>query len=337
VVVPAACVAVSLIAAGVYTAWHAGDLRLNSLLRLVHMPAHDREQNVESVRFMEVLLQRTRPGDAVLLGPTLALAEWIAFDRQMVPIPYVRQDWRTFSTWMVENDVRHAVLDYESWDLRRPLLTQYWGFQDGLVASELPAGWDLVYPLSFPCNPCLFSFDGQSVVTLEPAHATDVQYGGAFTLLGYDLVLPSEHVGRAREILRSVREPHSQNDNPLRCDAPGFGALHRVSRAGNIVLYWQAAGPVADDIHVFVHLVDEHGNLAGQHDGVMAQGRLPAHTLMPGMIVRDNHPLPDLPTGTYALYAGMYRWETLERLPALQQGRPVPNAYPRVGEVVVSD
>ena len=294
--VPRGLVVASTIAAGVYVGWHVADLN-----QWAQMPAHDRRQNEGSVRFMDVLLDRAGAGDAVVLGPTLALADWLAFDRQILPIPYVRQDWRSFSTWMVEKGVRHVVLDYESWDLRRPLLAQYWDFKDGLAASELPAGWELVYPPSFPCNPCLFAFDGQSVVSLEPEHTTDVRYGDAFTLLGYDVVSPSSPAGQGE----------------------------------SVVLYWRATAPVEDDIHVFVHLLDDQGNLAGQHDSVMAGGRLPARTLMAGMIVRDPHPLPDLARDTYTLYVGMYRWETMERLPAVQQGRLVPDGYPQVGQVTL--
>jgi len=289
-------VVICLVQAGGYLGAHVTDLGLLTQIR-----THDRQENEDSVRFMEALIRRTHSGESIVLGPTHALAEWLAFDRKFLPIPYVRQDWHSFSTWMVKHGVRHVVLDYESWDQRRPLLAQYWDFQDGLVAPELPPGWTLLDPPLFPCNPCLFAFDGSSIITLEPEYPTAVRYEDSFALLGYD-----------------VEPPSPQADQSWR-----------------IVLYWQVLASVGDDVHIFVHLLDDAGQLVGQHDGVMAEGRLPAYHLTPNITVRDSHPLPPLPPGTYSLRIGMYRWETLERLPAVQQGQLVPEAYPQVGEVTV--
>lgn len=289
-------IVICLILPGVYLGWHLADLEL-----LAKMRAHDQHKNRENIHLMEAVIQRTRPGEAVVLGPTYALAEWLAFDREILPIPYVRQDWHSFSAWMVERGVRCVILDSPTWKRRRPLLAQYWDLHDGLVATELPPGWTLVDPPIYPCDPCLFAFDGASVVKSEPEYPTSVRYEDLFTLLGYDI------------------EP-----SPLQANQPW-----------RIILYWQVLSSTDEDIHVFVHLLDDSGELIGQHDGIMAQGRLPAYDLLPTTVVRDSHPLPSLPDGTYPLYIGLYRWETQERLSAIQREQPVLNAYPEVGKVKV--
>ena len=230
------------------------------------------------------------------------MAEWLAFDRQLLPIPYVRQDWHSFSTWLAAREVRYVVVDYESWDRRRLLLGQYFDYDLGLQAAELPPGWALVEPSAFPCNPCMFSYDGTSVADAVPAVPTALVYDDAFTLVGYD-VDPSP----------------PQPEQPWR-----------------VTLSWQALRVVEDDVHVFVHVVDQDGQLVAQHDSVMAEGRLPASLLVPHTTIRDSHPLPPLPPGHYSLYVGMYRWETLERLPAFDHGRAVPDAYPAAGDIVVA-
>ncbi len=271
-------------------------INLSNLPLWLDLPARDRVENSASVQFIDQLLARTRPGERVVLGPTLALADWLAFDRDILPIPYIRQDWRSFSAWAVENGVQAVVLDYESWDWRRPLLAQYFDFQDGLIAGELPAGWTLAYPAAMPCNPCLFAFDGTSTVDLEPDYPLGLRYGDTFALIGFDL------------------DP-----------------------AGRIVLFWQSLARTADDLHVFVHLLDAGGRLVGQHDSVMAEGRLPARVVMPNQIVRDVHPLPALPDGDYTLHAGLYEWATWQRLAAVSMAAPAPTDYPPIGLIRVQD
>ena len=89
-----------------------------------------------------------------------------------------------------------------------------------------------------------------------------------------------------------------------------------------VTLYWEASQRLDDssDIYfVFVHLLDAEGNLVAQHDGPPRSGYYPHQAWIPGEIVPDIHPLAldaQLPTGTYRLQVGMYRWPVLERLPA---------------------
>jgi 4-amino-4-deoxy-L-arabinose transferase-like glycosyltransferase len=86
-----------------------------------------------------------------------------------------------------------------------------------------------------------------------------------------------------------------------------------------VTLFWERTGPVDDDYHVFVHLADEEARVWGQHDGQPILGAHPTSQWAMGVVLPDSHPLQiDLqaPAGTYDLVVGMYRWPSLERLPA---------------------
>ncbi|GIK39820.1 MAG: hypothetical protein BroJett011_36530 [Chloroflexota bacterium] len=91
-----------------------------------------------------------------------------------------------------------------------------------------------------------------------------------------------------------------------------------------VILYWQAVTTMPLDYTVFVHLVDSAGKTVAQHDGQPSwEAPLPTSTWQPGETLQDRHLLalpPDLPSGTYHLEAGVYYWQTLERLPVVENG-----------------
>jgi hypothetical protein len=78
------------------------------------------------------------------------------------------------------------------------------------------------------------------------------------------------------------------------------------------------------DYTVFVHLVDSAGKTVAQHDGQPSwEVPLPTSTWQPGEMLQDRHLLTlpaDLPPGEYQLRAGVYYWQTLERLPVVEDG-----------------
>ncbi|MFN2138795.1 MAG: hypothetical protein ACK2UK_22755 [Candidatus Promineifilaceae bacterium] len=94
-----------------------------------------------------------------------------------------------------------------------------------------------------------------------------------------------------------------------------------VAKAGealDVTLYWQALSQPTEDYTVFVHLLDEAGEIVAAHDGMPAGGQFPTSAWRPGIPVADSHSLslpPDLAPGTYRLTAGLYLLETGERLP----------------------
>lgn len=90
----------------------------------------------------------------------------------------------------------------------------------------------------------------------------------------------------------------------------------------HLTLYWRARVDVESDYTVFVHLVDARETIVAQHDSQPDAGRYPTSQWLEGEIVEDEHALvttPDYQPGEYRLVAGLYFWESGERLPAYAQ------------------
>jgi len=112
----------------------------------------------------------------------------------------------------------------------------------------------------------------------------------------------------------------------------GYQLSSTVLRAGESLtatLIWETKLEVPEDYHVFVHLVNAHGQLVGQHDSPPLMGCLPTSSWPTETRIPDLHPIqlqPDLAPGEYLVVAGMYRWPSVEQLPALRaNGSPWPD------------
>ncbi len=95
-------------------------------------------------------------------------------------------------------------------------------------------------------------------------------------------------------------------------------ALHISDQTLDVSLFWEPLVSPAFDYTVFLHLRDQNGTTVAQRDTQPLDGIYPTSAWQPGEQVIDlvSLPLPaDVPPGTYILYAGMYRLDTLERLP----------------------
>jgi hypothetical protein len=132
-----------------------------------------------------------------------------------------------------------------------------------------------------------------------PDRSLDYRVGDQITLLGYQLPGPL------------------QSGKPL-----------------TVTLIWRADGTPQEDLAVFVHLLDEEppsgGNspeLLAQHDGPPRYGRYPTWAWQSGDVIPDEHLLevPELPAGHPVLVTGMYRPDTLERLPIVGPDGPMPD------------
>ena len=105
----------------------------------------------------------------------------------------------------------------------------------------------------------------------------------------------------------------------------GYALSEDQIRAGSrftTTLYWRGEGWIEEDYHVFVHLVGVDGAIGAQHDGLPLLGAYPTSEWGEGLHLPDPHPLevdPATPSGDYLLMAGMYRWPSLERLPAYRR------------------
>jgi hypothetical protein len=90
--------------------------------------------------------------------------------------------------------------------------------------------------------------------------------------------------------------------------------LVAVTQTGDeLVLWWQSIASTPHSYTVFVHLLDETGQLESQADGVPNHGLSPTAVWLPGELVRDVHSIS--PSGILAI--GLYDSETGVRLMAV--------------------
>jgi hypothetical protein len=88
-----------------------------------------------------------------------------------------------------------------------------------------------------------------------------------------------------------------------------------------LVLYWRALATLDTDYTVFVHLRDMNNVTQASADHQPYDGVVPTTRWRAGAVVKDVVwlDLPaDLPPGEYRLLVGMYRVDTLERLPVME-------------------
>ena len=84
-----------------------------------------------------------------------------------------------------------------------------------------------------------------------------------------------------------------------------------------LTLYWQALDPLESDYTVFVHLLDEAGQIRGQGDGPPVGGFQPTAFWDPGEVIIDGHSVTidtDAVPGTYRLAVGLYLPSSGQRL-----------------------
>jgi 4-amino-4-deoxy-L-arabinose transferase-like glycosyltransferase len=119
--------------------------------------------------------------------------------------------------------------------------------------------------------------------------------------------------------------PLAQAPNEVQAQSARFGNLaellgHQLTGQANqftLTLYWQAKTPDGVDYTVFVHVLDETGQLAMGQDHQPVNGTYPTGIWEPGELVPDQYTFDTsaLPPGDYQLEIGMYVLETGERLP----------------------
>jgi hypothetical protein len=104
----------------------------------------------------------------------------------------------------------------------------------------------------------------------------------------------------------------------------GWVMHQEIARRGqeiDLSVLWSAAEPIAEDWHVFVHLVAEQEQLLSQWDGPPARGFRPTSTWQPSEVIADTYTLAvpqDLPPGEYRVLFGLYDWRTHARATPLQ-------------------
>jgi len=106
----------------------------------------------------------------------------------------------------------------------------------------------------------------------------------------------------------------------------GYDLAAEGARPGETVtlsLYWRVTRAVDRNFTVFVHLLNEQGQLVAQQDSEPNAGQYPTSAWVPGEVITDTHAIPlppGLPSGRYLLSIGMYEWPSRERLPVTLDG-----------------
>jgi len=99
---------------------------------------------------------------------------------------------------------------------------------------------------------------------------------------------------------------------------------HQMEEDG-IVLYWRGKRPFLEDAVIFVHVIDENGELVDQHDGRPVENSYPLPIWPADLIIADFHPL-QLPMGTYHVEVGLYNPTTGNRWAAVNpDGQSLPD------------
>jgi 4-amino-4-deoxy-L-arabinose transferase-like glycosyltransferase len=136
----------------------------------------------------------------------------------------------------------------------------------------------------------------------HPDVLLDARLGDMIALNGYSLAQKSDNTGH----LRSGR-----------CEVQQALCLHPGDHF-QITLFWQAQAAVDADYSVFVHLRNAEGVTVAQRDTQPLDGLYPTSQWQLGETVAQplEFGLPDdLAAGAYAVYVGLYRLDTLTRLP----------------------
>jgi hypothetical protein len=105
-----------------------------------------------------------------------------------------------------------------------------------------------------------------------------------------------------------------------------------------MTLFWESRQPIAQNLKVFIHLLDAGGQLVAQRDGEPVGGMRPTSTWLAAESVVDRHGvlLPgDLVAGEYQLVLGLYDPVTGERLPVTVDGQGPAEDAVRAGNLRV--
>jgi hypothetical protein len=100
----------------------------------------------------------------------------------------------------------------------------------------------------------------------------------------------------------------------------GYNMSNQLTSDGgilNIQLVWEANVKISESYHVFVHIIDESGNLVAQSDGEPASWTRPTTGWLPGEYIVDDHEIvlpTDIEPGSYIIYTGLYNNLDQQRL-----------------------
>jgi 4-amino-4-deoxy-L-arabinose transferase-like glycosyltransferase len=176
-----------------------------------------------------------------------------------------------------------------------------------ILDSQMDLVWSQDNALVYLTRP------GRAPVPTEPDTPLDIRFGDVVALNGYSIAERADHITHAPT-------GSCEAERPL-CAKPGDAFL--------ITFFWEAMAATDVDYTVFLHVRNEHGETLAQRDSQPLDGLYPTSQWQPGETIAQSLDvnLPnDLATGPYSLYVGLYRLDTMARLP-LKSDASGENAY----------
>lgn len=150
-------------------------------------------------------------------------------------------------------------------------------------------------------------------------------------------VAPAHQADRLTQTARLISALTPSTGEPLRSLDVAFGQPPRLRLTGQSVparlqpgqtvpltLRWHVLSPLAADYTIFLHLRNAEGQTIAQLDFRPFDDAYPTSQWPSGAMIAEQRfwSLPnDLPPGRYALYGGLYRVETMTRLPLAGDNR----------------
>ncbi len=182
--------------------------------------------------------------------------------------------------WFVVDTIRLPVYYRGDWlAILNSRMTKVWSQDEALVYLTRPDG---------------------TPVPADPDVPLDARFGDMIALKGYSLArkgdYPQERVGPCAAGRTLCLEPGS---------------------SFQVTLFWQATAPVDADYTIFVHVRNAQGTTVAQKDSQPFDGLYPTSQWQLGETVAQplEVDLPfDLAAGSYSLYIGLYRLDTMTRL-----------------------
>ena len=145
--------------------------------------------------------------------------------------------------------------------------------------------------------------------------------------IGRDCPISQVRVAPAREVLYQPQRDLQVNLG-RKAMLSGYDLVPRTPTAGDvweINLYWKALVRMSNDYTVFIHLINNAGEMVAQVDEQPMSGSYPTHLWQLDEQVKDPHHLAlpnDLPLGEYSLETGLYLLDAGERLPVVGADPP---------------
>jgi hypothetical protein len=200
------------------------------------------------------------------------------------------------------------------------LLTLFWqnhGTQEETITLQLvQAGvsqqsWPLALPANWQADDRLRTQHGLRL----PAGLSsgEYQFMVADVTLGQLTIHAPERIFEQPEVATAVNTPFSLNNIP-QATLIGYTISNLQSQ---VTLIWQANTEMPISYHVFIHLIDESGNIIAQADGEPANWTRPTTGWAVAEYIVDEHTLQlptELPGEPLRLRLGLYNVDTGERL-----------------------